>query len=1121
MKKSLILMVFRRYRKIMISLVMIAALAIALLNGMYNAWQSLDLSLKDYLTEYGIADAVIYTDVASEEVAEKVREMDGVARVTARLAGSSQIITPDGNLLTAQFISTEDDEILKMYSWETEMPPTDEYVLADHWYAKHNGLKAGDVIQIRTGEKEYRKFTVAGIISAPETLGRTKLTNGGRFYPDFGFLYAPISLLKEETEREIARRTEEWKQKEQELIKAQEELQTAWDDGQEQLGEAWNELVRQENEFNTKQTELKENIRQLTEGRVQLTLGRKKLQDAGSTAEEKQEQLEPLMETTIQQLMQLQNREADLAEIRNDLTGLAVRMEEAKFKLIEAREVITSREGEVRSTLGTLRRARLLWEQAQTIDRSEIEQKAPGTIESIESTLAEYGINASQLDDWIGKAESAMSQLEIGRKQIQDGIARINLEYLSQIQSNLDETETALDTVASINDEYQKTIASMENGLKTIAEFRNDAPDSKAEIDKNLKNIEEGLDAIYTGLEEGEKALSQGREELENKSAEAEEKHTKAEADLAEGSKKLEEAWKELTAWEGYTPMRNEFLIWFKDDVTDQRATLKAITEGLNVKILNSELYDDSQVAEIINDNMTPMWAMSVLVPLLFAAIMLVVLLLFLSIMIRQSRKSIGILRALGFTKGQVRGMFSLSCVALMIVAAFLGGLFSLVITKGFNMYYQEYFSLPAYVHSFSVPVFAVSMAAFALLAFAAVSLTSGSLSRIQPAEAVSQVVSTAPKIGPMTRKLLRKVKPLSKFSLLSLRRNPFRFITSVICISGAVSIIFAAFSFITSKNAVIDEVFGHQILYDAQVIFAKEPKESAEDTLREISAVKKASRYWSRSEDLSYEGKSVRASLMFMEPGNDMIMLTDAKGQPMDYPTEGIVLSTNVAQALGVQTGDTVMAGNTEVVVAGTSRQMALECQFLPAAERERFREAEQTGWLIRLQEGADKNAITEGLYKEEGYAATLWRSLMFEGFSELFDSFDLFTWMLVILCGFVAVFIVVNTARNNLLEQQLSLSVLRAIGFQHSQISARWFLQSLLFLICSLAIGFVLGQATAVKSLELLSNSARHFEYVSSFFQYAWTTICTFVFLLIGHLISVRTMKKWDLVENVKGRE
>ena len=59
--------------------------------------------------------------------------------------------------------------------------------------------------------------------------------------------------------------------------------------------------------------------------------------------------------------------------------------------------------------------------------------------------------------------------------------------------------------------------------------------------------------------------------------------------------------------------------------------------EALDIPVQNSILYDDSQVAQIIDDNLTPMWAMSVLVPLLFVAIMLVVLFLFLSIMIRQS----------------------------------------------------------------------------------------------------------------------------------------------------------------------------------------------------------------------------------------------------------------------------------------------------------------------------------------------------------------------------------------------------------------------------------------------------------------------------------------------------
>ena len=57
----------------MVSLVMIASLAVALTNGMFNAWESLDLSLKAYLTEYGIADAAISTDITETAAAERIR----------------------------------------------------------------------------------------------------------------------------------------------------------------------------------------------------------------------------------------------------------------------------------------------------------------------------------------------------------------------------------------------------------------------------------------------------------------------------------------------------------------------------------------------------------------------------------------------------------------------------------------------------------------------------------------------------------------------------------------------------------------------------------------------------------------------------------------------------------------------------------------------------------------------------------------------------------------------------------------------------------------------------------------------------------------------------------------
>lgn len=1110
----------------MISLIMIAALAISLINGMVNAWGSLDASIRKFLSEYGIADAVVSTEMTETDTAEKIRGMDGVARVVARLTGSSQIVTPSGSTLTAQIISMDREDILKVYHWKETENQAGDYVLVDYWFAAQNGISAGDTLQIRTGEDEYRPFYVGAVVSAPETLAKTKLTIGGMYYPDFGFIYVPVSLLETETERKLDRMTAEWKEKEEEYLQAEQELRDAWQEGQAELAEAWNELEKQEKEFGEKKNELMEQIRQLTEGRAQLMIGRRELQDAEETADERKEQLEQELERISGQLLELEDRQAELTEVRNDLNSLLVQLEDAKGRLRIARDQINSKKGELYGTLSTLRSARTAWQGIQNT-QAEIElpdmiaEQGITTVAEIEAKLSAYGITPESLDEWISEAEYGAGQLESGQNRIQEGINQINREYLPEIQAYLEETEQGLATVIEVHDMLRGAVAELENGLKSITDFEQEAPDSREEINRKLQEVEEGIQAIYSGLAEGETALSEGREQLTEKSTEAEEAHSEAEAELAEGARSLQEAWDELMAWEGYTPMRNEFLIWFDPEVTDQRQALKAIENALDVPVQNSELYDDSRVADAINDNLIPLWSMSLMIPLLFVGIMMVVLFLFLSIMIRQTRQSIGILRALGFGKSQVRRVFSITCVILMLLASALGGGFSFVITLIFNMYYQKYFMLPEYLHTFNGTVFALSAAGFVLLALCAVMTTSGTLGRIQPAEAVSRATPPPPKISRFSRKLLKRAKPLSKFSLLSLRRNPFRFVTSVICISGAVSIIFAAFSFITAKNEVLREVFGHQLRYDAQIVFADEPEETASDAIRRMESIREAERFWVREEDIAYGKKTVRGSLMFLEPDTGMVALTDMQGNPMAYPTEGIVLSNSTAKELGVSAGETITVGETPVTVTGISRQRAMYFQFLPASERDRFRKADQTGWMVRQAEGADGKDITEGLYRENGYVTTLWRDLIRKGYQDLYEQFDLYSWMLVFLCGIVGIFIVVNTDRNNLQEQKLSLSILRAIGFRHRQISAHWFLQSLLNMACSLVIGFAAGYVIAVKGLEILSNSSRHLEYIPAAFQYIWTTACTFAFLLAGHMISTRSMKKWDLVENTKGRE
>lgn len=1115
MKLSLIKMVFLRYRKIMVSMVIIAALAISLVNGMFNAWESMDITLKAYLTEFGIADASISADITDTDAAEKIRQVDGVANVLARLTGSSQVMTPSGNMLTAQIISMDKEDFLRMYQWEDSGEPEGDYILADYWFAMNNGISVGDELRIRTGEDEYRPFSVAAVVSAPETLERTKLNLGGRYYPDFGFLYAPISLLETETEKEKNRMTAEWKEKEDEYLQAEKEFQESWEEGQSELTKAREELEKKEKEFEEKRTELRDQIRELTEGRARLIIGKKELADAEGTAEERKTEIAEQLDRAAEQLLETEDTQAELTEARNDLTSLLVQLENAKGRLGAARDLITKKESEISTKLQILKTARTLWQKASDADTL-IDMAA------VEAMLAEQGVSPAQLDGWISLAENGISEMVAGRNRIQSGIVEINSNYLPEIQTYLEETEQGLETVAEVHAALQDGIAKMEAGLKSLDDFEHEAPDSREEINQKLQEVEEGLQAIYDGLSEGETALEEGWKELDEKSTEAEEARSEAAEELAEGAKNLQDAWDELTSWKGYTPLRNEFLIWFDPDVTDRRAVLKAAEAVLDVPVVNSELYEDSLVAGTINDNLVTMWSMSVAVPLLFVGIMMLVLFLFLSIMIRQSRQSIGILRALGFSKARVRHIFSFVCIILMILASLLGGGLSLAITKVFNQYYQKFFLLPFYTHVFNGTVFALSAVAFILLGLIAVALSSGALSSIQPAEAVARAVSMPPKVGRLSRLLLRRVEPLSKFSLLSLRRNPFRFITSVICISGAVSIIFAALSIIVTKNEILKDVFEKNLRYDAQVFFSPEDlEEGTEAKIRQIESVSEAEQFQTREEDISYQGRSVRKNLLFLEPETTMVFLTDMQGRPMAYPREGIVLSGSVAKDLGVKEGDTVTVGETEAPVTGISHQMAIDFQYLPAADTDLYRKAEKTGWMIRLKDGTDGTEIASRLYREKGYVTTLMKSVMKKGYEEILNQFDLYAWMLVALCGIVGIFIVVNTGWNNLHEQKLSLSVLRAIGFQQRQISARWFLQSLLYLVFSLLIGFAVGRILAKNSMELMCNSVRHFEYIPDPYQYVWTGISTFAFILTGHLVTMRSMKKWDLVESTKGRE
>ena len=115
----------------------------------------------------------------------------------------------------------------------------------------------------------------------------------------------------------------------------------------------------------------------------------------------------------------------------------------------------------------------------------------------------------------------------------------------------------------------------------------------------------------------------------------------------------------------------------------------------------------------------------------------------------------------------------------------------------------------------------------------------------------------------------------------------------------------------------------------------------------------------------------------------------------------------------------------------------------------------------------------------------------------------------------------IVINIAQTNLLEKKRELCVLRTLGFQHNDISKKWFVQSFLQFIFSCIIGLPAGMLIAKYGLEKLSTSTREYIFANSINEYIFTIILVLAYVVISHFIAMSSMKKWDLVENVKDKE
>lgn len=557
------------------------------------------------------------------------------------------------------------------------------------------------------------------------------------------------------------------------------------------------------------------------------------------------------------------------------------------------------------------------------------------------------------------------------------------------------------------------------------------------------------------------------------------------------------------------------------DENVNSGEILKEVEELVGKDIIKkSYTYDDSSVKEKIY--IKPLETISIFLPIVFFITTIIVVFLFMSLMINQCRREIGILRALGFTKRKILLVFSCINLIIAIFEVILGTIMGFFLMRYMLNVYLERFAIPKtmYIYAVNLKIYIISV----LLTFAVGQISTllciFNISRVEPIEAMTRENVAEVKVPKFIYKFVKPLAPLTKYSIISEVKNKFKFILSTICISFSVMLIVASFAIITSKNHILKETFETRTNYDSQVFFNTTPNSDLLEKIENLENVESIEKVKIYHSEIEKNGKSETAVINAIPNDSQCVRIFNIKNKKIYVEKDGIILEKNVADKLNVSIGDTVYIAGNEFKVTEISSQCLNKTSYISLDSSDKLGNGIIDTIYVNLQDGTEQELI-KFLSEKDEYVYSVFVKNIHNKYIRSFKSYDIAAWINIIFAILIGSFIVFNTVITNILDNLKKLCIIRVLGFQFSEISRKCFVQILIKFFIAGFIGIFTGSVIAKKLLRSVCTVRMEYKYVNGFKEYFISMVIVFLFLVISHILAMRMFKKWNIEETIKEKE
>lgn len=817
------------------------------------------------------------------------------------------------------------------------------------------------------------------------------------------------------------------------------------------------------------------------------------------------------------------------------------------------------------------KRLRTIQQEAQDkIDKNEKKykkerKKVLGKLDQADQKLKE---SKQKLSDSKKQLEQSKQQIAKGQEQIrsaqiqyQTGINQISSarKQLKQQSQKITEQRKNLKAQEAQITEQEKNLKVQEQQVQQALQA---GMITEQEAQASLSKIQEGkqqIDAAKSKIQEGKQQItkaktkiSQAEKTLDQKSAQLK----LAKKKIQTNQKKLESAKKQITAGTKEIKAAETKLLSGEKQLKKSRAkALKQLkkaekkikdakTEVSKIKkgkwyILNRQKLQSyveyGQEADRIA-------ALGRVVPVIFFLVAALVSLTAMTRMVEEQRTQIGMMKALGYSGGNIAAKYISYALAATLTGSILGAvigekLLPWIIINAYKMMYtglgDVYTPLEA-EYSVMAGALAVGVVILAVISACYKEL------KEKPAQLMRPV---APKEG--KRILLERIpfiwKRLSfiwKATMRNLFRYKKRFFMTIFGIGGCMALLLLGFGIKDSISAISKNQYGQIITYDFSVTYKDGITRKKKDDL--IRWTKKQSHMTDVMEvqesAVTIHGNGVKQDATMIIPISKQdfegfITLKDRKkGTKYQLDDNGIILTEKAASLLGVKKGDKITiqrSGSQKIRVKIdqiTENYLQHKVYMTPKLYENLYgKKSDATGIYCVEKNVSDKTMQEDGksiLAKDEA-SALHFSSDDAKTMSDMVNNLNIVVVVLIVSAGLLAFVVLYNLNNINISERRMELATIKVLGFYDGEVGAYVYRENILLTILGTIAGIALG--ILLHKYVILTTEVDLIMFGRKIFlpSYIYSILLTIAFSILVNFFMYFQLKKINMVESLKSTE